>query len=115
MDGPSIGSSSAAGYATAAMQLKLSRGNMDTMKKVALVILLIVPLLLVALPMGMGEMGDCPACTQSERPLALGMCLAIIALAIFSIRFSRSRVFLASPSATASPPAAALFRPPRAV
>ncbi len=88
---------------------------MDTMKKVALVILLIVLLLLIALPMGMADMGDCPACTQSERPLALGMCLAIIALAIFSVCFSKSRVFLASPSATASPPPEALFRPPRTV
>lgn len=89
--------------------------RVGSMKKIGLVVLLIVLLLLVALPMGMADMGDCPACTQSERPLALGMCLAIVALAIFSVRFSRSRLFLAPPSATAMPPAAALFRPPRAI
>lgn len=88
--------------------------------KALLVILLVMLVLLLALPMAMAmdlnmEGGSCPACSATERPFSVGMCLAILALVVFSICFARSRLVLAPVRSSDSPALSSLFRPPRAV
>lgn len=86
--------------------------------KALLVILLVMLVLLLALPMAMGmdmDGGSCPACNATERPFSVGMCLAILTLALFSVRFARSRLVLAPARSSDSPALSGLFRPQRAV
>lgn len=83
-----------------------------------LVILLVILVLLLALPLAMAmdmDGGSCPACNATERPISVSMCLAILTLALFSVRFTRSRLVLAPVRSSDSPALSGLFRPPRAV
>jgi hypothetical protein len=89
-----------------------------TVMRPLLVILLVMLILLLALPIAMAmdmEGGSCPACNATERPFAAGMCLAILALGVFSVCFARGRLVLAPARAGDSPTLSGLFRPPRAV
>lgn len=84
------------------------------------VILLVMLVLLLALPLAMAmdmnmDGGSCPACNATERPFSVSMCLAILTLALFSVRFTRSRLFLAPVRSSDSPALSGLFRPPRPV
>ena len=95
-----------------------SATRIGTVMKPLLVILLVVLILLLALPIAMAmdmEGGSCPACNATERPFSVGMCLAILALALFSVCFSRSRLVLAPARSGDSPTLSGLFRPPRVV
>ncbi len=81
-----------------------------------LVILLVVLLLLLALPIAMAmdmDGGSCPACNATERPFSVSICLAILTLALFSVRFAHSRLVLAPVRSGDSPTLSGLFRPPR--
>jgi hypothetical protein len=53
--------------------------------------LLIVLLLVVVLPIGMGHMVDCPACTPAKGHSALGLCVGILSLIALIVVFSSSR------------------------
>ncbi len=50
--------------------------------KALFVVGLVLLLLVVGLPlgMGMGDMGACPACSAPDAPLAMAMCVAILSL-----------------------------------
>lgn len=89
-----------------------------TEMKPFLVILLVILVLLLALPLAMGmdmEGGSCPACSATERPIAIGMCLALLAFGLFTVRFMRSVLVLPPERSGSSPALAGLFRPPRTV
>jgi hypothetical protein len=66
-----------------------------TMKKAA-VIALVLLVLLVGLPfaMGMSDMAPCPSCTKGDAPVAVAMCLAIVA--VFVLAVSSNRILIAS-------------------
>ena len=83
-------------------------------------ILLVLLVLLLALPLAIAmdmsmDGGSCPACKATERPVWVGMCLAILTLVSLSVRFARSRLVLAPVRASDSPALSSLFRPPRTV
>lgn len=50
--------------------------------KTLLLLALVLLLLVIGLPLatGMDDMGSCPACSAPGAPLALAMCLAILAI-----------------------------------
>ena len=88
--------------------------------KAIIVILLVILVLLLALPMAMAidmdmDGGSCPECNATERPFSVSMCLAILALALFSVRFARSSLVLPLVRSSDSPALSGLFRPPRTV
>lgn len=63
------------------MQSELLVYSGGIMKK-AVVIALVLLVLVVGLPLGMGmsDMTPCPSCTGVDTPVALAMCLAIMSL-----------------------------------
>lgn len=75
--------------------------------------LLILLLLLVALPMGMGPMGDCPVCTSAKAPFALGLCAGILSLLVLSVLLSGTRFRLATASRYRFLLTRSIYRPPR--
>jgi hypothetical protein len=77
------------------------------------VLLLVMLLLLVALPVGMGHMGDCPACTPAKGPLELGLCAAVLSLLVLALKLIEARLRLASEKPPGTILAASLYRPPR--
>lgn len=81
--------------------------------KVILAALLILLLLLVALPMGMGHMGDCPVCTSAKAPFALGLCAGIMWILVLSVLLSSTRFRLATESRYRFLLTRSIFRPPR--
>jgi hypothetical protein len=89
---------------------------MKTVGILALVLLLV----LVGLPLAMGMLMDgdmqshCPACTP-DGPLALAMCLAILALFVLTIPLFRGLVLPTGVIAGAAGSSASLYRPPRTV
>lgn len=78
------------------------------------VLILVVLLVTIALPIGMGEMGDCPACT-STRTAALGMCAGILSLFILIVQKGISRVRLDEERSRLFLLVRSIYRPPRAV
>ncbi|MGI8706863.1 MAG: hypothetical protein ACR2LG_01465 [Actinomycetota bacterium] len=81
--------------------------------KVVLAVLLVLLLLLVALPMGMGHMGDCPACTPTKAPFALGLCAGILSLLVLCVLLSSSRFRLATQARYRFLLSRSIYRPPR--
>ena len=81
--------------------------------KVILAALLILLLLLVALPIGMGHMGDCPVCTSAKAPFALGLCAGILSLLVLSVLLSSTRFRLATESRYRFLLTRSIYRPPR--
>ncbi len=75
--------------------------------------LLILILLLVALPMGMGHMGECPVCTSANGPFALVLCAGILSLLVLSVLLSYTRFRLANASRYRSLLTRSIYRPPR--
>lgn len=82
--------------------------------KALLTLMLIVLLIAIALPMAMGEMGDCPMCT-SPKALTVGICAAVVSLLGLAVvsggrrlhhRDGISRILLLVRS---------VYRPPRSV
>jgi hypothetical protein len=82
--------------------------------KVFAAILLIVLLILVALPVGMGHMGDCPACTPARGPFELALCAALLSLAVLIVRLMiESHLRFASERPPRALFASSVYRPPR--
>ena len=81
--------------------------------KIVLTVLVVLLLVLIVLPVGMGHMGDCPACTAAKGPLELGVCAGVLSLVALTVLLTSS-LFR---SLTDRPPrlllARSLFRPPR--
>lgn len=76
-------------------------------------LVLVVLLLIVGMPLAMGQMGDCPACTSAKTPFALGICAGILSLMALAILLTSQRF---RPLASSSPQfllASSIFRPPR--
>lgn len=86
-------------------------GNLGLMK-VLLALVLIVLLVVIALPVGMGEMGDCPMCT-SPKTIALGICAGILSLFMLIVLLSSSRQRLGEESSRRFLLARSIYRPPR--
>ena len=76
-------------------------------------IVLVLLLLLVALPMGMGEMGDCPACTSSRGPFALALCAGILSLLPLGVSLRGIRLRLAAEAWYRFLSSGSIYRPPR--
>ena len=58
------------------------------MKKL-LVMILVIAIIVIGLPMGMGGMSECPMCTSPETHISLAICAAILlSLMVFSILFA---------------------------
>jgi hypothetical protein len=89
---------------------------MKTIGVLALVLLLVLVGLPLAVGMGMGGdmQGHCPACTP-DGPLALAMCLAILALFALTVPLLRDLVLPTVVAAGATGRTASLYRPPRAI
>lgn len=77
-----------------------------------LVIGLIVLLVLVLLPIGMGGMGDCPACASDKAPF-LGLCAGILFLAGLMVLLSSLRFRLATENSRSLLLSRSIYRPPR--
>lgn len=60
--------------------------------KTTLALLLIILLIMIALPMRMGEMGDCPMCT-STKTIALGICVGVLSLLVLVFVPARTEQF----------------------
>lgn len=85
-------------------------GNLALMKALALVLILL--LVAIGLPMGMGEMGDCPMCT-SPKTIALGICAGILSLFGLIVLLGSSRFRPREESARGLLLASSIYRPPR--
>ncbi|HYN36096.1 MAG TPA: hypothetical protein VEV82_03885 [Actinomycetota bacterium] len=83
--------------------------------RVGLSILVILLLLLVVLPIGMGHMGDCPACSAANAPFALGMCAGILSLLALSVLLSSARFRLATEAGHRFLLSRSIYRPPRSI
>lgn len=84
-------------------------GSMKAMAAVFLVLLL----LLVALPLGMGDMGDCPACTFTKSPFELGLCAAVLLLLVLAAFLSGFRFRIAAKASFRLLVPRSIYRPPR--
>ena len=82
------------------------------MKKAGLVLLILL-LLLVALPIGMGHMGDCPSCTSAKAPFELGLCAGILTLVGFLLLLSSTRFRQATEAPRRFLLQRSIYRPPR--
>lgn len=78
-----------------------------------LVLILIVLLVAIALPVGMGEMSDCPMCT-SPRTIALGMCAGVLAFFILIVLWGSSRLRRGEQTSRLFFLSQSIYRPPRA-
>lgn len=81
--------------------------------KALLVLILVILLVAIGLPMGMGKMGDCPMCT-SLRTIALGMCAGLLSLFILIVLLGSSRLRLGEQSSKLLLLSRSVYRPPRA-
>ena len=81
--------------------------------KLVLTVLVILLLLLVALPMGMGHMGDCPSCTPAESSFSLGLCAGILSLIVFRVLLTATRLLLPEEVHHMFLFARSVYRPPR--
>lgn len=87
------------------------------MMKALLAMVVVLLLLLVALPIGMGDMGkmgDCPMCT-SPKAIALGICAGILSLLMQIVLLGRSRLRLSEQASRRLLLARSIYRPPRLV
>lgn len=90
--------------------------SMKALGIVGLVLLLLLVGLPVALGMSMdGDAAHCPACNNPDGPVALAMCLAILALFALIVPMSRRLVSLPAFVAPGAGALASLYRPPRTV
>lgn len=80
--------------------------------KVLLALFLILLLVAVVLPVGMGESGECPMCTSSKT-LALGICAAILSLFGLIVLQRSSRIQLYEQSAHVLLITPSIYKPPR--
>ena len=80
--------------------------------KVLLAVLLVLLLLVVALPMGMGDMAHCPACTSAET-FALALCAGILSLIVLAVSQSSSSLRRASGARYRFLQTRTIYRPPR--
>lgn len=80
--------------------------------KALLGLILIMLLVVVALPMGMGGMGDCPMCT-SPKTISLGICAGILSLFALALVLASSRFQPRQGSARQLLLACSIYRPPR--
>jgi hypothetical protein len=80
--------------------------------KTTLALVLILLLVVFALPMGMGETGDCPMCT-SPKTIALGICLGVLSFLVLIVLMASSRVRLIEQSSRRFLLARSIYRPPR--
>ena len=55
--------------------------------EVLVAFLLVLLLILVELPIGMGHLGDCPACTSTTSSLTLRLCAGILATVALTFSF----------------------------
>lgn len=76
-------------------------------------LIFIVLLVAIALPMGMGEMGDCPMCT-SPKMIALGMCAGVLSLFVLIVLLGSSRLRLDEETSKFFFLSRSIYRPPRA-
>lgn len=83
--------------------------------KVVLTVLLILFVLLLALPLGMGmsEMADCPTCTAPDIHQDLGICFAIVSIAGMMILHAFTRFRPVQTHARSSLISRHIYRPPR--
>jgi hypothetical protein len=86
-------------------------GSLNSMK-VALGLVLILLFVVIALPIGMGEMDDCPMCT-SPKTIALGICGAVLSLFVLIVLLGSSRLRLLEESSQRFLLACSIYRPPR--
>lgn len=83
--------------------------------KVLFAVLLVLLLLVIVLPMGMGHMDDCPACTATKAPFALGLCAGILSLLALSVALSSTRFRLATEARHRFLLSRSIYRPPRLI
>ncbi len=81
---------------------------MKALLGLALVILLVA----IALPMGMGEMGDCPMCT-SPKTIALGICAGVLSLIGLILLLGSSRFRSREELMCGLLVSSSIYRPPR--
>lgn len=92
-------------------------GNLGWMKALLAVILILL-LLVVAFPIGMGEMGamgHCPMCTSPDTHVALGICAALLSLAVLIVLLASSRLHLTRRADRRFLVPCSIYRPPRLV
>lgn len=77
-----------------------------------LVLFLLLVLLVAALPMGMGYMSDCPACTSAES-FALGLCAGILSIIVVGMSLTALSLRRASETHHRFLMACTIYRPPR--
>lgn len=80
--------------------------------KALLALVLVVLLVAIALPMGMGEMGDCPMCT-SPKTIALGICAGILSLIAVMLLLGSSRFRAREELMRGLLVSTSIYRPPR--
>lgn len=80
--------------------------------KAFLMIVLILLLVAFALPLGMGEMGDCPMCT-SPQTLLLGVCAALVTVFLLALSNLMRNLALDDPHHRLRALSRAIYRPPR--
>ena len=80
--------------------------------KPILALVLIFLLVMVALPMGMGEMADCPMCT-SPKTIALGICTGILSFLVLIVLLASSRLRPVEQCSRRFLLARSIYRPPR--
>jgi hypothetical protein len=90
---------------------KTISGNLGSMKPM-LALGLVLLLVMVALPMGMGEMGDCPMCT-SPKTIALGICAGILSMWVLIVLLGSSRVRPVEQTSRRFLLVRSVYRPPR--
>ncbi len=82
------------------------------MKKTGLVLLILL-LILLALPIGMGHMAECPSCTSAMAPFALGLCAGVLSLLVLSVLLTSSRFHLAVQPRYRLLLSRTIYKPPR--
>jgi hypothetical protein len=85
--------------------------NLGAVKPI-LALVLILLFVIIALPVGMGGMGDCPMCT-SPKTVALGICAAILSLLVLIVLVASSRLRSVDQSPRRLLLASSIYRPPR--
>jgi hypothetical protein len=87
-------------------------GNLFAMR-VFLALVLILLVVLIALPIGMGGMADCPACISSAGTFALGLCAGTLSLVALIVRLTSTPFRAATAGARCYLLARSVYRPPR--
>ena len=77
-------------------------------------VLLVLLLLVVALPMGMGDLAHCPACT-SPQSFELGLCAGILALLVLGLSLLETSFRRAGEARYRFSLVRGIYRPPRTV